>query len=162
MDHRIYTSQPCVFQRYRRACDTGWKTSWSLKNWDFICSGPDQAIARFSSNTWAVSKAGKFEFMGTPSKALKEEILVIGFTLFYCMLYRANSLPAFPGAFFASTGPVKEGEDLSRSNSRRRSCKQSLVSFLMALYCTPHGWVIHLYSGSAAIATPVTGKPTDI
>ncbi|KAF7192865.1 hypothetical protein HII31_05779 [Pseudocercospora fuligena] len=86
-----------------------WKTSWSLKNWDFICLGPDQEpIARFSSNIWAVTKVGKFEFMGTPSKALKEEILVTGFTLFYCMLYRANSLPAFFGAFFASTGPVKE------------------------------------------------------
>ena len=85
-----------------------WTTTSSFTNWDFICldQKTQEPLARFSSNIWAVKKIGFIEFMGTPSRALKEELLVTGMTLFYCMLSRTQNIFAFFGAIFANTGPI--------------------------------------------------------
>lgn len=53
--------------------------------------------------------------MGEPSLVLKEEVLVTGFTLYYCMLVRMNNLGSFFGAFFAKPGPVDVAEETERA-----------------------------------------------
>ncbi|KAI5357226.1 hypothetical protein Slin15195_G054650 [Septoria linicola] len=85
-----------------------WTTTSSFTNWDFICldQQTQEPIARFSSNIWAVKKVGSIDFMGNPSQELKEELVVAGVTLFYCMLSRSQNIFAFFGAIFADTGPI--------------------------------------------------------
>lgn len=95
-----------------------WTTTSSFTNWDFVCveQKTQEPLTRFSSNVWAVKKLGFIEFMGTPSQARKEELLVTGSTLFYCMLARSQNVFAFFGAIFADTSPVRaEGAQIERT-----------------------------------------------
>lgn len=87
-----------------------WTSSSGFKTWDFICLNERQEpVARFSSNVWAVKKLGKIEFMGPKAEdpAAREEIMVTGMTLFYCMLLRTTNVLSFFGAIFARPGAIK-------------------------------------------------------
>ncbi|KAL8807175.1 MAG: hypothetical protein Q9182_000857 [Xanthomendoza sp. 2 TL-2023] len=89
-----------------------WASSSGFKTWDFVCLDEQQMpVAKFSANWWSLRKIGNIEFLGpkATSTALREEIVVTGLTLLYCMLLRTNSLLSFFGAIFARPGPIKKG-----------------------------------------------------
>jgi hypothetical protein len=88
-----------------------WTSSSGFKTWDFVCMDEQQVpVARFSANVWAIKKVGKIEFLGpkADSDAVRDEIVVTGLTLFYCMLLRANNIFAFFGAIFSRPGHDKD------------------------------------------------------
>lgn len=90
-----------------------WTSKSDFKTWDFICMDEKQvAVAKFSARNWSMTKIGNIEFQGPKagSPAARDEIVVTGLTLLYCMLLRASSLLSFFGAFFARPGPIKQQE----------------------------------------------------
>ncbi|KAL8646988.1 MAG: hypothetical protein Q9210_005823 [Variospora velana] len=91
-----------------------WTSSSNFKTWDFICLDEQQiAVAKFSANMWGLKKLGMVEFL-TPtavSEAARDEIVVTGLTLAYCMILRTSSILSFVGAIFARTGPIEQKED---------------------------------------------------
>ncbi|KAJ5666941.1 hypothetical protein N7462_011350 [Penicillium macrosclerotiorum] len=95
--------------------DTPVKMTWTgevgLKTWSFICVDENQVpVAKFSANLWAVKKLAKIELMGPKAldDAVRDEIVVVGFTLFYCMYLRANNIFNLFGSAFLR--PDKEGK----------------------------------------------------
>ena len=88
-----------------------WASASSWSTWDFICLDEQQnPVARFSANIWAVKKVGNIEFLGpkATSLAVRDEIVVTGLTLFYCMILRTSSILSFFGAIFARPGPQND------------------------------------------------------
>lgn len=84
-----------------------WTSSSGFKTWDFICLDEQQMpVAKFSANIWAVRKLGNIEFLGSKaaSDAVRQEIVVMGLTLFYLMLFRMNNILSFFGAIFSRPG----------------------------------------------------------
>lgn len=90
-----------------------WTSLSDFKTWDFICLDRQQEpVARFSANIWATKKIGSIEFLGPKAddSAAREEIIVTGLTLFYCMVVRTSSLLSFFGAIFSKPGASKKGD----------------------------------------------------
>lgn len=88
-----------------------WSSNCGFKNWDFVCLDANQnAVARFSSNVWAVKKLGVIEFLGPKAsdREAREEIVVVGLTLYFTMLLRTNNFLNLVGAVFARTGPFEK------------------------------------------------------
>lgn len=88
-----------------------WTSATHFKTWDFICLDENKnPVAKFSANCWALKKMGSIEFIGPKANdpAAREEILVVGLTLFSCMLLRINNIFNFFGAIFARTGPLEK------------------------------------------------------
>lgn len=87
-----------------------WTATCGLKTWKFICLDEQQLpVAKLSVNEWAVKKVGKFEFLGSATTdAMRDEIVVTGLTLFYCMLVRSSSLIAFFTAVVSRPGHDKK------------------------------------------------------
>ena len=91
-----------------------WHSSSGFKSWDFICVDEEQnPVAKFSANAWSFKKVGNIEFMSSKAgvtDAMREEIIITGISLFYCMLLRSSSILSFFGAIFASPGHLdKDG-----------------------------------------------------
>ena len=86
-----------------------WTSDCDFKTWDFVCLDDHQRpVARFAANIWAVKKIGNIEFLGPKanSPAVRDEIVVTGLTLFYCMLLRTQNIFSLFGAMFATPGHV--------------------------------------------------------
>lgn len=102
-----------------------WTSASHFKSWDFICLDENQnPVARFSTNCWALKKMGNIEFMGPKANdpAAREEILVVGLTLFSCMILRINNIFNFFGAIFAHPGPLdKESAETARNSVEEKS-----------------------------------------
>ncbi|KAG0646622.1 hypothetical protein D0Z07_7488 [Hyphodiscus hymeniophilus] len=84
-----------------------WTSGCGFKTWDFICvDSQESPVAKFSANIWATKKIGNIEFLGPKanSEALREEIMVTGLTLFYCMVLRMNNIFSLFGAIFSKPG----------------------------------------------------------
>ena len=84
-----------------------WTSNSGFKIWDFICLDQNQLpVAKFSANVWGVKKIGNIEFLGekAASDAARDEIVVTGLTLFYCMLLRYNNVLSLFGAIFSRPG----------------------------------------------------------
>ncbi|OAX79476.1 hypothetical protein ACJ72_06207 [Emergomyces africanus] len=92
-----------------------WTSTCGFKTWDFICFDENQMpVAKFSANVWGVKKIGYFTFMGSNipsacaighiSDEVREEIVVTGLTLFYCMVLRTNNIFSLFGAIFSRPG----------------------------------------------------------
>lgn len=93
-----------------------WTSSTNFVKWDFICSDENgEAVARFSSNVWAVRKLGFVEFMGERAEdpRAREELTIIGLTIYYTMLLRMNNIFQLFGAIAAKPGYPKgeKGEE---------------------------------------------------
>lgn len=87
-----------------------WTSSTNFKQWDFVCLDEDKVpVARFSSNVWAVRKLGFIEFMGEKADDPKarEEIVVVGLTIYYTMLVRMNNIFQLFGAVASKPGYPK-------------------------------------------------------
>ncbi|KAL8776281.1 MAG: hypothetical protein Q9213_008328 [Squamulea squamosa] len=90
-----------------------WTSTSNFKTWDFVCLDEQQMpVAKFSANLWALKKIGNIEFLGdkATSETVRDEIVVTGLTLMYCMVLRTSSILSFFGAIFARTGPIKGDE----------------------------------------------------
>lgn len=88
-----------------------WTSSANFTQWDFVCLDEQQnPVAKFSVNVWALKKLGNIEFLGprAGNTAAREEILVVGTTLYYTMLVRASSVLSLFGAVFSNPGPIKQ------------------------------------------------------
>ncbi|KAJ4335556.1 hypothetical protein N0V95_008870 [Ascochyta clinopodiicola] len=90
-----------------------WITNSSLKVWNFVCldSATQIPIAKFSANLWALKEVGNFHFEKSAaevSKEVRDEIVVIGLTIFYVMAVRMNNPLHLLGATFAKAGKVED------------------------------------------------------
>ena len=88
-----------------------WTTDCNLKTWDFIClDGNQLPVAKFSANIWALKAIGNIDFMGPKagSQEVRDEIVVTGLTLFYCMALRTNSVLSLFGALIAKPGHLEK------------------------------------------------------
>lgn len=113
---RWVTSYTHLSHNYRDSEDGSpaamtWTSATHFKTWDFICLDEKKnPVAKFSANCWALKKMGSIEFIGPKAHdpAAREEILVVGLTLFSCMLLRINNIFNFFGAIFARPGPLEK------------------------------------------------------
>lgn len=106
-----YTHISRAFSNTEDLMPMTWTSDSDFKTWDFIClDEQSMPVAKFSANIWAAQKVGNIEFMGDKAdcKEAREEIVVAGLTLFYCMLLRTSSILSFFGAVFARPGPIKQ------------------------------------------------------
>ena len=91
-----------------------WTSTGDLKTWDFICLDDKQMpVARFSANIWAVKKLALLEFLGDHklSDAVRDEIVVMGATLFWGMAVRIQNPLNLVGSMVDKVGNVeKDGE----------------------------------------------------
>jgi hypothetical protein len=90
-----------------------WIANSSLKVWGFVCldSATQTPIAKFSANWWALTEVGNFHFEKSGaevSKEVRDEIVVIGLTIFYVMAARMNNPLHLLGATFAKAGKVED------------------------------------------------------
>jgi hypothetical protein len=103
----VYTHRSLNFSNTDTPVTMTWSRDAGFKTWDFVCVDEQQnAVAKFATNPWGVTNIGTFEFDG-PKKndtAAREEILVTGITLFYCMLVRSNNIGNLFGAIFSRPG----------------------------------------------------------
>lgn len=63
-------------------------TNTSTSKWDFVLVDENlEAVARYSTNIWALKKIGMIEFVGPKagSKAVRDEVMVVVGTIYCCM-----------------------------------------------------------------------------
>jgi hypothetical protein len=93
-----------------------WGSATDFKTWDFICTDAnDLPVAKFAANIWAARKVGSIEFLGShalTSAAAREEIAVVGLTMYCEMLLRMNNIFNLFGAMV--TRPSKGIKELQR------------------------------------------------
>lgn len=110
-----YTYQSTLFARSPGHPETmTWTSTSGFKNWDFILlDGDMMPVARYSSRLWAVRKWGKIEFLGerARSEKVREEVVVTGLVLFFCMAVRATSIFQLFGACFYRPKKGVEGRE---------------------------------------------------
>ena len=105
-----YTHLSSAFSSTSSPVTMTWTSNCGFKTWDFICLDEQQnAVAKFTANVWVVNKVGNIEFLGLKanSQAAREEIVITGLTLFYCILLRSTNILSFFGAIFARLGPIE-------------------------------------------------------
>lgn len=105
-----YTHLSHAFSNTDAPVPMTWSSSSDWKNWDFICLNRDQLpVAKFSANIWGVKRIGNVEFLEPTSDAARDEIVVVGLTLFYCMVLRMNNVLSLFGAVFSRPGHACKG-----------------------------------------------------
>lgn len=109
-----------------------WTSNTSLSKWDIVLLNEQrEAVARYSTNLWALKKIGTIEFVGpkAESKAVRDEVVVTVCTLYntmsgkwfeilvviltngFCFVVRIGTFPISPiAAAFADVKPIK-GQD---------------------------------------------------
>ncbi|KAK4502154.1 hypothetical protein PRZ48_005577 [Zasmidium cellare] len=135
-----------------------WTSSTNFKNWDFVCLDENQEpVARFASNVWAVRKLGFIEFMGDKASdpAAREEIVVVGLTIYYTMLLRMNNIFQLFGAVAAKPGyPKNENEDEHEMYTPEATSSSRDVDLDAK---TAHARVSTVGSSSSSAMKPVEG-----
>lgn len=80
-------------------------------DWDFVCLDENQnPVAKFTAHIWGVKRMGKVEFMGPRalSEAVRDEVVVVGCTLYYCMCVRMNNVFNLVGSAIVRPGRETE------------------------------------------------------
>ncbi|KAJ5619086.1 hypothetical protein N7510_003070 [Penicillium lagena] len=98
-----YTHQSHAYSNTDSPVTMTWTSNSGFKTWDFVCMDENQiAVAKFSANMWAVKKVGQIEFLGPKANdpAVRDEIVVTGVTLAYCMWLRVNNVFNLVGSIF--------------------------------------------------------------
>ncbi|KAJ5438599.1 uncharacterized protein N7458_009597 [Penicillium daleae] len=101
----IYTHMSTAFSDTGAPVKMTWTSQSGFRTWDFICVDEKQEpVARFSANMWALKKVGKIEMLGPKAfdDAARDEIVVVGFTLYYCWILRVNNPFNLLGSAFLS------------------------------------------------------------
>ncbi|KAI5456726.1 hypothetical protein BGZ63DRAFT_366828, partial [Mariannaea sp. PMI_226] len=107
--HTSYTHLSYNYSDSETPMAMTWVSAASFKTWDFTCLDENQMpVAKFASRPWGAKKVGTVEFSGPKAHlpAAREEALVIGLTLYYTMLLRANNIFSLVGAAIAKPGPL--------------------------------------------------------
>lgn len=108
-----YTHLSTLFSDTDEPITMTWTSDTNFKHWDFVCVNDKQEpVARFKTNLWYVKKIGLIEFVGPKAtdRAAREEILVVGVTLYYIMVLRINNVLNLGGSLFGSVGPLEAGK----------------------------------------------------
>ncbi|GAD92893.1 conserved hypothetical protein [Paecilomyces variotii No. 5] len=108
----MYTHLSYAYSESETPVPMTWTSSCGFRSWDFICLDEQQMpVAKFSASTYTMKKIGNIDFMGPKamSNAMRDEIVVTGITLFYCMVLRSTNFLSLVGAFFAKPGPIEDG-----------------------------------------------------
>ncbi|KAL4883590.1 hypothetical protein BJY04DRAFT_184940 [Aspergillus karnatakaensis] len=88
-----------------------WTSDSGFTDWDFVCVDEHQRpVAKYTAKIWGIKKIGYIEFMDDRviTEEARDELLVTGMTLFYCMWLRVNNIFSLFGAAFHS--PPKSDE----------------------------------------------------
>ncbi|KAJ5947775.1 hypothetical protein N7466_000790 [Penicillium verhagenii] len=88
-----------------------WTGDIGTTTWDFICTDEQQMpVAKFTANLWGLRKIGKIELMGPSAhqESARDEMLVTGMTLAYCMAVRFANIFSLFGSAFADPGHDKK------------------------------------------------------
>ncbi|KAL5337607.1 hypothetical protein BJX70DRAFT_227371 [Aspergillus crustosus] len=108
----LYTHQSYAYadQDTGRPATLTWTSDSGFTTWDFVCVDERQRpVARYSAKIWGVKKIGLIEFADGRGVALSEEmrdeIVVTGMTLFYCMWLRVNNIFSLFGSIFHKPKP---------------------------------------------------------
>jgi hypothetical protein len=105
-----YTHLSYAYSNSDTPVPMSWTSTSNFKTWDFIClDDKGVAVAKFAARNWSTNRVGYVEFMGpkdTISDAVRDEIVVTGITLFYCMVLRATSPLSLVGAVFSKPGKI--------------------------------------------------------
>ncbi|KAL8993457.1 MAG: hypothetical protein Q9169_006326 [Polycauliona sp. 2 TL-2023] len=95
-----------------------WTGNSDFKTWDFVCMDENQIpVAKCTANWWGIKKIAWIEFLGDRviSEAARDEIVVTGLTIMYCMIIRTISLPNMVGMIVARPGHIKDGSGQQQS-----------------------------------------------
>lgn len=98
-----------------------WTSASGFASWDFVCiDETGNAVARFSASVWNVKKVGRIDFLDpkiASNEAFREEVLLLGLTLYYCMWFRTYNVFNIAGSIFTNTKPLDkdaiDGSELS-------------------------------------------------
>ncbi|CZT21462.1 uncharacterized protein RCC_07325 [Ramularia collo-cygni] len=97
-----------------------WIGSANLKKWDFTLLDENQeAVARYSTNIWALRKVGDIEFVGPKagSRAVRDEVAITVCTIYYCMAVRSTNMFSLFGTAFSDVKPLKAEEERGKEVS---------------------------------------------
>ncbi|KAH8697920.1 hypothetical protein BGW36DRAFT_379689 [Talaromyces proteolyticus] len=107
----VYTYQSHTYSEDGSPITMTWTSNSGFKIWDFVCVNEKQiAVAKFSANMWTLKKVGQIELLGPKADdpAARDEIVVVGITLFYCMWLRVNNVFNLAGSLFSRPGRDKD------------------------------------------------------
>ncbi|KAL4928938.1 uncharacterized protein BDV17DRAFT_263134 [Aspergillus undulatus] len=110
----LYTHQSYAYSNSDKPVTMTWTSDSGFTTWDFVCVDERQRpVARYSAKIWGVKKIGNIEFMDDRelTDAARDEIVVVGITLFYCMWLRVNNIFSLFGAVFSRPGQDKSGPE---------------------------------------------------
>ncbi|KAJ5524343.1 hypothetical protein N7494_010993 [Penicillium frequentans] len=101
-----------------------WTGDVGASKWDFVCTDEQQMpVAKFTANLWGVKKIGKIELMGPSSheEGVRDEMLITGMTLAYCMVVRASNMFNLLGSIFGDPAHDKKykSEPITATDSRK-------------------------------------------
>lgn len=102
----VYEHMSHTFSDTDAPVKMSWSSSSGFKTWDFICCDENQnPVAKFTANVWAFKKIAKIELLGPKAldPAAMDEIVVVGMTLYYCMVVRVNNIFNLVGSAFMRT-----------------------------------------------------------
>lgn len=103
-----------------------WTGDVGASKWDFVCTDEQQMpVAKFTANLWGVKKIGKIELMGPSSheEGVRDEMLITGMTLAYCMVVRTSNIFNLLGSIFGDPAHDKKykSEPIPATDSRKSS-----------------------------------------
>lgn len=108
-----------------------WTGDASASKWDFVCTDEQQMpVAKYTANLWGMKKLGKIELMGPSSheEGVRDEMLITGMTLAYCMVVRASNMFNLLGSIFGDPAHDKKykSEPITATDSRKSSSEVEL------------------------------------
>jgi hypothetical protein len=113
-----YTHQSHAYSDSDTPVPMTWKSSSGFTSWDFVCvDALGIPAARFTATHIHVSKVARIEFMGprAESVAAREELLLVGMTLYYCMVSRTYNVFNIFGSILTPAG--QKEKDKAEENS---------------------------------------------
>ena len=98
-----------------------WTSTSGLKSWDFTCYDESKTVVvRVRISKWHQRRMGRIDFLVTGAAnndAFREEMVLLGLTLFYCRLSKSIGNTSLWGMIFADTEPLKkDGESLPETS----------------------------------------------
>lgn len=106
-----------------------WKSKSGFTSWDFICVDETGiTVAVFSANLFAFSKAVRVGFYDTKAYSIeaREEILLVGMTLYYCMISRTYNVFNLFGAVLTRPGQPQDTDASTPVETDKPKAQQEL------------------------------------
>ncbi|KAJ6110605.1 hypothetical protein N7486_002840 [Penicillium sp. IBT 16267x] len=110
-----------------------WSGDVGVSTWDFVCTDEQQMpVAKFTANLWGMKKIGEIKLMGSSSHdgGVRDEMLITGMTLAYCMVVRTGNIFSLLGSIFGDPAHDKKykSEPLPAVDSRKSSSDSDRLS----------------------------------